>query len=64
MPFRNAHEVAGKIVSYAEQKGKELVDLSFKEIKRFSKLIEVDIFEYISVQGSIESKSSLKRSLT
>jgi len=58
MPFRNAHEVSGKIVSYAEEKGKELVDLSFKEIKGFSKLIEVDIFEYISVQGSIESKTS------
>ena len=58
MPFRDAHEVSGKIVRYAEDKGKELVDLSFKEIKRFSKLIEVDIFEYISVQGSIESKTS------
>ena len=58
MPFRNAHEVSGKIVSYAEEKGKELEELSFKEIKRFSKLIEVDIFEYISVSGSIESKTS------
>ena len=58
MPFRKAHEVAGKIVSFAEGKGKELEELSFKEIKRFSKLIEVDIFEYISVHGSIESKTS------
>ena len=58
MPFRNAHEVSGKIVRFAEEKGKELEELSFKGIKRFSKLIEVDIFEYISVQGSIESKTS------
>ena len=58
MPFRNAHEVAGKIVSYAEDKGKELIDLDFKEMKEFSTLIGVDIFEYISVQGSIESKTS------
>ena len=58
LPFRDAHEVSGKIVSYAENKGKELEDLEFKEIKKFSKLIEVDIFEYISVQGSIESRSS------
>lgn len=58
MPFRDAHEVSGKIVSYAEDKGKELEDLDFKEIKKFSKLIEVDIFEYISVRGSIESRSS------
>ena len=58
MPFRNAHEVSGQIVSYAEEKSKELEELDFKEIKKFSKLIEVDIFEYISVQGSIESRSS------
>jgi len=58
MPFRDAHEVSGKIVSYAESKGKELEELEFKEIKRFSKLIEVDIFEYISVHGSVESRSS------
>ena len=58
LPFRDAHEVSGKIVSYAEDKGKELEELEFKEIKKFSKLIEVDIFEYISFQGSIESRSS------
>jgi argininosuccinate lyase len=58
LPFRDAHEVSGKIVSYAEDKGKELEELGFKEIKKFSKLIEVDIFEYISVQGSIESRNS------
>ncbi len=58
LPFRDAHEVSGKIVGYAEDKGIELEDLEFKEIKKFSKLIEVDIFEYISVQGSIESRKS------
>ncbi len=58
MPFRDAHEVSGKIVSYAEDKEIELEDLEFKEIKKFSKLIEVDIFEYISVRGSIESRKS------
>lgn len=58
LPFRDAHEVSGKIVSYAEDNNKELEDLEFKEIKKFSKLIEVDIFEYISVRGSIESRKS------
>jgi len=58
MPFRDAHEISGGIVSYAEDKGTEIEELGFKEIKKFSKLIEVDIFEYISVQGSIESRNS------
>ncbi len=58
MPFRNAHEVTGEIVAYAEAKDKELEDLSLEEIKSFSKLIETDIFQYISIQGSIKSKTS------
>jgi len=58
MPFRDAHEISGRIVSYAEDKDTEIEELGFKEIKKFSKLIEVDIFEYISVQGSIESRNS------
>jgi len=58
MPFRNAHETAGAIVSYAERQGKKLEELSLKEMTDFSKLIEVDVFNYISVQGSVESKTS------
>ena len=58
MPFRNAHEISGKVVSYAEKKGVELEDLEFDEIKKFSDLIEIDIFEYITVEGSVESRDS------
>ena len=58
MPFRNAHEVSGKVVSYAEKKGLELEDLEFNEIKQFSEMIEIDIFEYITVEGSVESRNS------
>lgn len=58
MPFRNAHETAGAIVSYAERQGKKLEELSLEEMTDFSKLIEVDVFNYISVQGSVESKTS------
>ena len=58
MPFRNAHEVSGKVVSYAEKKGLELEDLEFDEIKQFSEMIEIDIFEYITVEGSVESRNS------
>ncbi|NIP29508.1 MAG: argininosuccinate lyase [Candidatus Dadabacteria bacterium] len=58
MPFRNAHEVAGKAVAFAEKKGIELEEMEFDEIKKFSPLLEIDIFEYISVEGSVESRSS------
>lgn len=58
MPFRNAHETAGAMVRYAERQGRELEELSLEEIKGFSKLVESDVFNYISIQGSVESKTS------
>lgn len=58
MPFRQAHEITGRIVGYAEEKGRELMNLHLSEYQMFSKLIEEDIYEYITLEGSIESRSS------
>ena len=59
VPFRSAHEIVGKIVSYAERKGKELPDLKLSEFRRFSKEIDEDIFQVITFSGSVESRNSL-----
>lgn len=59
VPFRSAHETVGKIVSYAEQGGKELSDLKLSEFRRFSKKIDEDIFQVITFSGSVESRNSL-----
>ncbi len=59
VPFRSAHETVGKIVSYAERDGKELSDLKLSEFRRFSKKIDEDIFQVITLSGSVESRSSL-----
>lgn len=58
VPFRSAHETTGKIVSYAEKNGKELWDLELSEFRRFSKKIDEDIFDVITISGSVESKKS------
>ena len=58
MPFRKAHEVAGKVVSYAEKKGRELIDLDISEFRKFSKLFEEDIYKFITLDGSIHSRKS------
>lgn len=59
VPFRSAHETVGKIVSYAERRGKELSDLKLSEFRRFSKKIDEDIFQVITFLGSVESRNSL-----
>jgi len=58
MPFRQAHEVAGKIVAYAERKKKKLVKLNISELQMFSRLFEEDVFEFITIEGSVSSKRS------
>ncbi len=58
LPFRYAHEVTGKIVRYAEEKGRELTQLNISELKMFSNLIEEDVFDHITLEGSISSRKS------
>lgn len=58
LPFRQSHEVTGKIVSYAEEKGLELLDLDISEFKKFSKLFDNDLYNYITLDGSIKSRKS------
>ncbi|MGH7806913.1 MAG: argininosuccinate lyase [Thermodesulfobacteriota bacterium] len=58
MPFRQAHDVAGKIVAYAERKKKKLVKLNISELQMFSHVFEEDVFEFITIEGSVSSKRS------
>lgn len=59
MPFRKSHEVAGKIVAFAEKKGRELIDLDISEFRKYSDLIDNDLYKYITLDGSIESRKSV-----
>jgi argininosuccinate lyase len=58
VPFRNAHEITGKIVLYCIEKGKNLNELSIKELRKFSSKIEKDLYAILTPEGSIDSKSS------
>lgn len=56
MPFRTAHETAGKIVAYCESSGKDIGDLSLWEFRKFSDLIGEDIYKSITIEKSIEAR--------
>ncbi len=47
VPFRKAHHVAGRIVSYLLESKKRLEDMSLEELRKFSDLFEEDIFEIL-----------------
>ena len=58
MPFRQSHEVTGKIVGYAEEKGRELLNLHISEYQMFSNLFDEDLYDFITLNGSIDSRKS------
>lgn len=58
VPFREAHAIVGRIVRHCLDRGCELTDLFLDDFKQFSDRIEADVFEHISVEKSVESRSS------
>ncbi|WIF95894.1 argininosuccinate lyase [Caminicella sporogenes] len=59
IPFRNAHEIVGKMVLYCIQNNKNIDNLSLYEFKNFSSHFENDILEKVKIENCIESKISL-----
>jgi argininosuccinate lyase len=59
VPFRDSHEMVAQAVRAAADKGVDLSELSLAELKVFSSLIEQDIFEVLSVEGSLSSRNHI-----
>ncbi|MED3650334.1 MULTISPECIES: argininosuccinate lyase [Heyndrickxia] len=59
LPFRQAHEIIGKIVLYAIQHNKYLLDLSLLEYQSFNPLFEEDIFNVLQPKHVVEARNSL-----
>ena len=58
VPFRQAHAIVGSAVAYCLEKSKELADLDLMELEMFSEAIGQDVFEVLSVDGSVNSRTS------
>ncbi len=58
MPFRNAHEITGKIVRHCINNGIKLYELSLDELKSFSDRFDSEIFKYLRPEESIKNKKS------
>jgi argininosuccinate lyase len=57
MPFREAHETVGRIVMRAIEQGVEVNDLPLVELQSFSSLIDRDVFDALSLEQTLASKS-------
>jgi argininosuccinate lyase len=57
LPFREAHEAVGRIVLHALERGLELQDLTLEEMRSCSPLIEDDLYEALSLEQTLATKS-------
>jgi len=57
LPFRDAHEVVGKAVAMGVSTGKDLSELTLAELQQFSDRIDADVFEVLTLEGSVGSRN-------
>jgi argininosuccinate lyase len=57
--FREAHEIVGKIVMRAIDLKVELQELSLDEFQKFSSLISRDVYDHLSLESTLNSKSQI-----
>lgn len=58
LPFRQAHEVVGKTVRYCVETGKDIPELSLTEFQQFSGLIEADIYDFVTLEASVNARKA------
>lgn len=59
VPFRDAHEITGKIVRYAIENQKKLEDLSLEEFQNCSNAFDEDILDSLTLEKAICRKNLL-----
>lgn len=56
VPFRDAHEIVGGTVRYAIETNKSLEELSLEELQSFGSMIEDDVYQVLTLEGSVNSR--------
>ena len=55
MPFRNAHQIVGRLVSYAMERNKSFKEIELFEYQSFSPLFEDDVYD-ITLESSVSAR--------
>src|SRR6185312_6473179 len=59
LPFRDAHETVAHAVKAALQQGVDLAELPLSTLQRFDAAIEEDVFEVLTLRGSLNARDVL-----
>jgi argininosuccinate lyase len=57
VPFRDAHEIVGRLVGYCIEKDKELPSLTIDEFRHFHEGFREDVYERLTVESSINARN-------
>ncbi|TCK06041.1 argininosuccinate lyase [Marinobacterium mangrovicola] len=57
--FRDAHEIVGLSVAYGIEHKKDLSDMTLDELKQFSDTIEQDVFDVLTLEGSVAARNHI-----
>lgn len=56
LAFRKAHEVAGRVVAHGLESNADLASLPLRDFRRFSARIDSDVYDFLTVSGSLRRK--------
>ena len=56
LPFRDAHDVVGRLVAVAVGRSCDLSELGINELKAAHESIEDDVFDVLTLEGSMASR--------
>jgi argininosuccinate lyase len=59
LPFRDAHEAVAHAVKFASERGMDLSDLPLDALQSFNPKIEKDVYEVLSLRGSMNARHTL-----
>ncbi|MCX7066260.1 MAG: argininosuccinate lyase [Methylococcales bacterium] len=59
MAFRDAHEAVGLAVRLGVETGRDLSELSLTELQGFSSLMTADVFDYLTLEGSVAARKHI-----
>lgn len=59
LPFRDCHEIVGLAVKYGVESSQDLAEMSLEELRRFSDQIDEDVFEVLTLEGSVSARNHI-----
>jgi argininosuccinate lyase len=59
VPFRQAHEIIGKLVAFSIQHQRQFTELTLAEYRQFSDHFAEDVFEVLNLHNALSSRTAV-----